>query len=450
MTNNGASESADPLVGQVLAGGLRVLARVGSTSEGPLYRAQYLQTGPPVALTVLRLPASLSVPSAGMPSPRPPLTDRHWQQLRRACQIRHPNVAGLLEVKETPGGIVYATAELLSGELLADVLSKHGPLSPAHAVDICLQTAAGAEAAHRVRVAHGSISPHTILVMPDPGERPFVKLIRFDFSCYEPEGGRYPVRPADRPYASPERLAGGEPDPLDDVFSLGAVLHHLLLGSPPEDGARQRPIPRPLRRVIDNALAPPGRRYPSVAEFSEALSRAPVSANDEGPRLRRRIGVAASIFVAAAGLWLARDRLRDLTPSRPEEVAVRPADSGADLPRARDRRADSRASAAAETLGSMPVAPGASPRVTGPPSKGREGDSTHRSSLQREAPRDASTGTELSPFRQSHPWAAHPDGRVYFRSSCSLALGSGDLIYFESESGARATGRTPSTTPGCF
>ena len=60
MTNNGSSEGADPLVGQVLAGGLRVLARVGSTSEGPLYRAQYLQTGPPVALTVLRLPASMS------------------------------------------------------------------------------------------------------------------------------------------------------------------------------------------------------------------------------------------------------------------------------------------------------------------------------------------------------------------------------------------------------
>jgi len=448
MTNNGSSEGADPLVGQVLAGGLRVLARVGSTSEGPLYRAQYLQTGPPVALTVLRLPAGLGVPSAGIPPARSPLTDRHWQQLRRACQIRHPNVAGLLEVKETPGGIVYATGELLSGELLADVLSAHGrPLPTAQAVDICLQTAAGVEAAHRVGVAHGSISPHTILVMPDPGERPFVKLIRFDFSCYEREGGRYPVRPADLPYASPERQAGGEPDPLDDVFSLGAVLHHLVLGSPPGDRALHRPIPRRLRRVINHALAPRGSRYPSVAEFSEALSRAPVSTADEGPSLGRRIGVAVSILVVAGGLWYGRDRIRHLTPSRPEEVAVRPADSGADPPLARDRRADTRASAGAKTFGSIPVSAPAARGGGGPPSKGRKSDSTHRSGP---APRDATTGAALSPFRQSHPWAAHPDGRVYFRSSCSLALGAGDLLYFERESEARATGRTRSTTAGCF
>jgi serine/threonine protein kinase len=451
MTNNGSSEGADPLVGQVLAGGLRVLARVGSTSEGPLYRAQYLQTGPPVALTVLRLPASMAVPSAGTPPARSPLTDRHWQLLRRACQIRHPNVAGLLEVKETPGGIVYATGELLSGELLADVLSIHGPLPLGQAVDICLQTAAGVEAAHRVRVAHGSISPHTILVMPDPGERPFVKLIRFDFSCYEGEGGRYPVRPADLPYASPERRAGGEPDPLDDVFSLGALLHYLVLGSAPGDGAPERPIPRRLRRVIDQALAPRGSRFQSVAELVEDLSRAPVSTTDEGPSLQRRVAVAVSILVAAAGLWYGQDRIRQAVPSRPEEVAVRPADSGADPPLARDRRADSSTPAVADTLGSIPVSAPVARRVSGPPAKGRERDSTHRSGFQASpAPRDATTGAALSPFRQSHPWAAHPDGQVYFRSSCSMALGSGDLLYFKSESEARATGRARSTTPGCF
>ena len=74
MTTNEPFESADPLVGQILPGGLRVLARVGSTSDGPLYRAQYLQNGPPVALMVLRLPPGPGCyPSAF--SPRAP----HWQ-----------------------------------------------------------------------------------------------------------------------------------------------------------------------------------------------------------------------------------------------------------------------------------------------------------------------------------------------------------------------------------
>jgi hypothetical protein len=176
-----------------------------------------------------------------------------------------------------------------------------------------------------------------------------------------------------------------------------------------------------------------------------------VSTADEGPSLERRVGVAVSILIAAAGLWYGQDRIRHAEPSRPEEVAVRPADSGADLPLARDRRVDSSVPARAVTLGSIPVSAPVARRVGAPPSKGRERDSTHRSGLQSSpAKRDATTGAALSPFRQSHPWAAHPDGQVYFRSSCSLALGSGDLLYFKSESEARAAGRTRSTTPGCF
>lgn len=450
MTTNGSFESADPLVGQILPGGLRVLARVGSTSDGPLYRAQYLQNGPPVALTVLRLPPSPGVPPVGVPTARSPLTSRRWQQLQRACQIRHPNVAGLLEVKETPGGIVYATGELLSGELLADVLSAHGSLPQRQAVDVCLQAAAGVEAAHRVGVAHGRISPHTILVVPDASDRPFVKLVRFDFSCYERDRGRPPIGPADRPFASPERLAGGEPDPLDDVFSLGAVLHHLTIGSPPGDGAPRRAIPRGLRRVIDRALAPRDSRYPTVAEFSEALSRAPVSTADERRRFGHQVWPAVSAIVVVVALWSGRDRIRDLSAGQPEEAALRPANSAADPLARRPRHAETTAPGAARTAEPLPIPASAAPRISGPPSKGREADSMHRSRPLVPAPRDATTGVVLSPFRQSHPWAAHPDGRVYFRSSCTLALGSSELLYFESESKARATGRSRSTTPGCF
>src|SRR6478672_10309291 len=106
-----SSQPPDPFVGRVRPGGLRVLERTGTTSEGPLYRAQYGQTGPLVALTVLR--SSASDGRAGIPS----LSEEHWLQLRRACQIRDPHVAGLLDVGKTSEGLVYAVAEFLSGEL---------------------------------------------------------------------------------------------------------------------------------------------------------------------------------------------------------------------------------------------------------------------------------------------------------------------------------------------
>ncbi|MEP6689404.1 MAG: hypothetical protein ABJC36_13720, partial [Gemmatimonadales bacterium] len=65
------------------------------------------------------------------------------------------------------------------------------------------------------------------------------------------------------------------------------------------------------------------------------------------------------------------------------------------------------------------------------------------------APRDSGAAMALSPFRRAHPWAADPGGRFYFPSSCPLALQSRELLYFTSESEARATGRSRSTAPGC-
>ena len=134
---------SDTYVGQVLPRGLRVLERLGDTNDGPLYRAQY-PVGPPVALILLDALARPGDP-AGVSAP----SSRLVHQLQRACQIRHPNVAGLMEVSETSDGITYAVGEFLTGELLSPVLATRGALPLQEAVEICLQTAAGLQAAHQ-------------------------------------------------------------------------------------------------------------------------------------------------------------------------------------------------------------------------------------------------------------------------------------------------------------
>ena len=57
--------------------------------------------------------------------------------------------------------------------------------------------------------------------------------------------------------------------------------------------------------------------------------------------------------------------------------------------------------------------------------------------------------TFVSPFLQSHPWAAPPGGKVYYPSTCAVALESRDLVYFTSEAEARARGLKPSRTAEC-
>jgi hypothetical protein len=412
------SAESDALVGRVLPGDLRVLKRLGRTSLGPLYRAQY-PARPPVALTLLDAPAGPRNPSA---VPAPP--SRLVQQLQHACQIRHPNVATLIVVGETYDGRTYAVAECFTGELLSGVLAARGALPTPEAVDICLQAAAGLQAAHEIGIVHGGVSPRTILLAQAEGDSPLVKLIRFGLEL-DAEAGRS-TRPAreDR-YTSPERLAGSAPDEVGDVFSLGAVLHHLLTGAPPGTPLARAAIPKALGHVVDRALDPsPGERYRTAASFAEALADAVgISSRPRHALLRRpRLVAAIGAALLAAGTWLGWSCHRaDGAGARSEhEVGTR-----------------------REPRSPPPPVPRMVPGTT-PAAEPVETDSSPSSKAAAAASKAA-----LSPFRRSHPWAAHPEGRFYFPSSCPLALQSPDLLYFKTESEARATGRSRSTEPGC-
>jgi serine/threonine protein kinase len=439
-------EDSDPLVGHVFPSGLRVLERLEGGSEQPLYRAQYSETGPPVAFTLLRLPQDPRDPSVVSSLPA-----RLAQQLRRASQIRHPNVAGLLEVGETPDRIVYAVCELLPGQPLSEVLSIRGTLPLAQAVDVCLQAAAGLQAAHRMGVVHGVVSPHTILLTPAENGHPVVKLIGFDFSWYERDYGRSLGQGADNPYSSPERLAGSAPDELSDLFSLGAVLHHLLVGTPPGYGSVPNSVPRGLLRVVDRALGSPDERYPTVAAFAEALSQAAGMSSSQKRAEHRRpgwraVGIASALL--AACLWLAWNRFPASLGGIPHSEKLGAGDNGPatqhpahDAPQPWVFQGPS-ASVPSRTFRPRPV-------ETGTISDSNVADSAPQSSSPISERRDSGAGTFISQFRRSHPWAAQPDGRFYFPSSCPLALASSDLVYFESEREARATGRSRSTAPGC-
>jgi serine/threonine protein kinase len=449
-------EQSDPLVGQVLPGGLKVLERLGGTSERQLYRAQYTQTGSPVALMLLQFPENSRDPSAVSPPPT-----RLWQQLRRACQIRHPNVASLLEVGKTPGGRVYAVGELLTGQLLSEVLSIRGTVPPAEAVEVCLQVAAGLQAAHGIGVAHGSVSPRTILIPPTEDDRLLVKLIGFDFSWYEADSGRSLDQSADDQYSSPERLAGSAPDEVSDVFSLGAVLHHLLVGTPPREDSAPDSIPPALRRVLDRALASPSQRYPTVAAFAVALTQAAASPGKQKRGRPWRSGwLVASIvsLLVAALLWLGWGRFRvnlgDTSHPQKGAVALKPVGvSKPRLPSAETRESTERRKQPSVSKAPLRPAPSRTSRPepveTGTVAKSKAADSAPNRSSRSSERRDSGAGPFISPVRRAHPWAAHPDGRSYFPSSCPLALASSELVYFTSEREARATGRSRSNAPGC-
>ncbi len=280
--------------GRTLPNGIKVLENLGSTRDGPLYRAVE-PGGREVALLV---------PGIGrdfFPASRLPL--HHDPRFHQALRIRHVNVAAVHEIGELPNGPGYVVLEYLTGEPLSDILAARGVLPAAEAVDLFFQAAGGLEAAHEAGVVHANLSPENILVTRSAGH-PLVKLIRFTPDSFSSRD----LSAMASEYASPERLAGHIPDERSDVFSLGAVLHHLLTGTPSGLGAE--PVAAPaMRDAVAKAMLPtPEDRFQTIAEFVAAMKGA-VAHEAVARRARRRrplvFTVLSILAVAAGGSWLA-------------------------------------------------------------------------------------------------------------------------------------------------
>jgi len=418
-------------VGRVLPSGLRVLGSLGETPDGTLYSATY-PTGLQVVLLILRYRRDRVGEAAVLANIR--------ERVLQAIELQHPNVAGVYATGETADGADYIVLESLAGEPMSEMLASGGSVSVPEAIDLCRQACAGLQAAHAHGIVHGKLSPGSIVLVRASGGTFTVKLAGFRMTPSPSEenvksGAAEPYAK----YASPERLEGQTPDARSDVYSLGAVLHHLVAGALPGTGSVASTVPQVLRSVLTKALAKaPLRRFQSMSEFAAALERS--SETLRRPRRARAgrrvaLGAAAAVLVAAGGIalfWSSRDR----TTRAGTQVGIQ--ETGRTVVVERDSAPHPRATVSAARPAPPPERPLTTPLATPRP---------------RPTPsppaRDSAPPPRVSPFLRSHPWAAAPAGRYYYRSTCPAALELRDLLLFATEDEARAKGFVPSPIPEC-
>ena len=229
---------------------------------------------------------------------------RFQAEAEAAAILTHPNIVPIYEIGEHRGMPFYCM-KYVEGQTLSQRLSA-GPLPTRRASQMLQKICEAIQYAHKQGILHRDIKPSNILIDED-GE-PFVVdfgLAKQKSSSIQTltKSGAVLGTPS---YISPEQAAGAKTqiDIGADVYALGAVLYHMITGTPPFLGEtpvdtllmvmEQDPInPRVLNGRIHRDLEgivmrclqkPIDLRYPSATALSEDidafLNGLPVSARE--------------------------------------------------------------------------------------------------------------------------------------------------------------------------
>jgi eukaryotic-like serine/threonine-protein kinase len=292
----GAATVPDPLIGSTLGERYRILRVLGEGGMGRVYEAEHTLIERRVAIKVLREDFCR----------RADVVERFRREAKSASRIGHPNIVDVLDFGETPSGASYFVMELLSGEDLADVLSRKGALTPERAVLILFQCCHALAAAHDKGIIHRDLKPENVFLVEREGAPDFVKPVDFgvakmsDLDLAAETAGkltRTGVIFGTPEYMSPEQAGGLSADHRADIYALGITLYEVLTGRVPFEGAsfmavlskhgskalpplrvvnpRLRISPQ-LERVVLRALEKDrARRFQHMRDMAAALAQVP-------------------------------------------------------------------------------------------------------------------------------------------------------------------------------
>ncbi len=154
-------------------------------------------------------------------------TARLQHEFAQACKLSHPNIVRMFELIEHADSC-FITMELIEGRLLSTIIRDWTMLPRALANKILRSSAQALQHAHENDVVHGDFKPGNVFLTREED----VKIV--DFGAAAALSGDNSRIPAGTPaYASPQVLAGENPDRRDDVFSYACVAYELLTGQHP-------------------------------------------------------------------------------------------------------------------------------------------------------------------------------------------------------------------------
>jgi tRNA A-37 threonylcarbamoyl transferase component Bud32 len=155
-----------------------------------------------------------------------------------AGKLKHPNVVQIHDAEPDPHQ-PYLVMEYVSGVTLRRFCRPDALLSLDQIVEIGFKCAMALGYVARQGLIHRDVKPANILAVLTNDLVTDIKITDFG-SVFDQTSDRTQVfRVGSLAYMSPEQLDGSTPDTRADMYSLAAVLYHLVAGRPPFDAATQ-------------------------------------------------------------------------------------------------------------------------------------------------------------------------------------------------------------------
>jgi WD40 repeat protein len=227
-------------------GDYELLEELGRGGMGVVFRARQLSLNRPVALKMI-LAGQLASDEE---------VRRFRAEAQAAAGLDHPNIVSIYEVGERTGQH-YFSMRLVDGTSLAVEAQRSAVRDQRFAAQLLAKVARAVHHAHQHGILHRDLKPANILL--DARGEPHVTDFGLAKRMDRPSDLSRTGEPSGTPhFMSPEQAQGRNKQltTATDIWSLGAVLYHLLAGRPPFEGESAVEV---MRKVVEEEPVPPSR-----------------------------------------------------------------------------------------------------------------------------------------------------------------------------------------------
>ena len=257
-------------INQIIAGRYRIVNLLGEGGMGVVYKAE--DTRLPRFVALKSLGRAVAEDAASL--------ERLGREARAASTLNHPNICTVHDVIESEGRM-FIVMEYLDGQTLKEMIrcgyssgqdaqcQGNAALLPLDSVmKIATQIIEGLEAAHDKGIVHRDIKPANIFVTKaglvkvlDFGIAQIAQVfntvaaaadaqsaLQFEAHLTTPE-----VVAGTIGYMSPEQVSTTQLDARTDLFSFGALLYEMTMGTMPFTGESTKPI---LDSILNRGIVP--------------------------------------------------------------------------------------------------------------------------------------------------------------------------------------------------